>query len=307
MDKNGESTKIYEYVITDTLPNFLSNVTVTSIKVVKGENTTNLDVQQFALNEETGRKEITIPWVDENGNSLYANNSQLIITYTAKLTAIVNVNGENTNTIEIIPHDKNGQPWDKQWKDSEKITTYAAALKKVDENGYPLAGAVFTVKGLAVEKTSDGVYTVVSYDPNSTTESAEMATDANGKLYIVGLKEGVELVVTEAKSPDGYNLLNGTVTLTPQKLKEVVQKSNGWAKYDEDGNLVEFYQSETEKTTVVERNLEDLDAEALVVENNKGTQLPSTGGIGTTIFYVVGGVLVLAAIILLVTKKRMSE
>jgi LPXTG-motif cell wall-anchored protein len=43
------------------------------------------------------------------------------------------------------------------------------------------------------------------------------------------------------------------------------------------------------------------------VENNKGTQLPSTGGIGTTIFYVVGGVLVLAAIILLVTKKRMSE
>jgi LPXTG-motif cell wall-anchored protein len=43
------------------------------------------------------------------------------------------------------------------------------------------------------------------------------------------------------------------------------------------------------------------------VENNKGTLLPSTGGIGTTIFYVVGGVLVLAAIILLVTKKRMSE
>ena len=43
------------------------------------------------------------------------------------------------------------------------------------------------------------------------------------------------------------------------------------------------------------------------VLNNSGTVLPSTGGIGTTIFYVVGGVLVLAAIILLVTKKRMSE
>ena len=43
------------------------------------------------------------------------------------------------------------------------------------------------------------------------------------------------------------------------------------------------------------------------VLNQTGTQLPSTGGIGTTIFYVVGGVLVLAAIILLVTKKRMSE
>jgi len=43
------------------------------------------------------------------------------------------------------------------------------------------------------------------------------------------------------------------------------------------------------------------------VNNQSGTELPSTGGIGTTIFYVVGGVLVLAAIILLVTKKRMSE
>ena len=38
----------------------------------------------------------------------------------------------------------------------------------------------------------------------------------------------------------------------------------------------------------------------------KGTLLPSTGGIGTTIFYVVGGVLVVVAGILLITKKRMS-
>jgi len=44
----------------------------------------------------------------------------------------------------------------------------------------------------------------------------------------------------------------------------------------------------------------------LQVENNAGTQLPSTGGIGTTLFYIGGGILVLAAIILLVTKKRMS-
>jgi LPXTG-motif cell wall-anchored protein len=54
-------------------------------------------------------------------------------------------------------------------------------------------------------------------------------------------------------------------------------------------------------------SLEQLNEHALDIVNNKGTQLPSTGGIGTTIFYVVGGVLVLAAIILLVTKKRMSE
>ena len=45
----------------------------------------------------------------------------------------------------------------------------------------------------------------------------------------------------------------------------------------------------------------------VAVENNKGTVLPSTGGIGTTIFYVVGSVLVIAAGVLLVTKKRMGR
>ena len=48
--------------------------------------------------------------------------------------------------------------------------------------------------------------------------------------------------------------------------------------------------------------------QALTVEipNNSGTELPSTGGMGTTIFYVLGSVLVLGAVVLLVTKKRMS-
>ena len=45
---------------------------------------------------------------------------------------------------------------------------------------------------------------------------------------------------------------------------------------------------------------------AFSVQNQSGSLLPSTGGIGTTIFYVVGGILVVAAGILLVTKKRMS-
>ena len=43
------------------------------------------------------------------------------------------------------------------------------------------------------------------------------------------------------------------------------------------------------------------------IENQSGAQLPSTGGIGTTIFYVVGGLLVVAAGVLLVTRKRMSK
>ena len=43
------------------------------------------------------------------------------------------------------------------------------------------------------------------------------------------------------------------------------------------------------------------------IENLPGTLLPSTGGIGTTIFYLIGGILVLAAVVMLVTKKRMAS
>ena len=46
---------------------------------------------------------------------------------------------------------------------------------------------------------------------------------------------------------------------------------------------------------------------ALTVENSAGTELPSTGGIGTTIFYIVGSLLAVGAVILLVTKKRMGK
>ena len=44
----------------------------------------------------------------------------------------------------------------------------------------------------------------------------------------------------------------------------------------------------------------------ITIDNNKGQELPSTGGIGTTIFYVVGTVLVLGAAVVLITRRRMD-
>ena len=59
--------------------------------------------------------------------------------------------------------------------------------------------------------------------------------------------------------------------------------------------------------TVVKVELANIAATAVVVVNKAGTELPSTGGMGTTVFYVLGAVLVLGAVVLLVTKKRMSD
>ena len=81
----------------------------------------------------------------------------------------------------------------------------------------------------------------------------------------------------EVKAPDGYN-----------KLKD-------------------------DKEFTIERQMNDTDSSmsytkvTVKVDNLSGTILPSTGGMGTTIFYVLGGILAVGAAVLLVTKKRMER
>jgi len=301
-----EAKQVINYEIQDTLPEFLSNVTVTGITV----GGTPIATQQFA------NKAISIPWATEDSGSnpktytnLYNNGAKLVITYTAVLTDKVNINTNNINTVSIHPTTWNGtteeHPWEETWQDDAEIKTHAAALKKTDGTN-PLAGAQFTIRGLSVTKTADGVYTVVSYDPTSTTESAVLDTDSNGKLYIIGLASNASLTVTEYKAPDGYNKLTAPVTVPVQSsITTKIIKKSGYIKYDTKGNVIEY--SETEKTDYTNEtvNLNTLDATAFEVENVAGTVLPSTGGIGTTIFYAIGSVLVVGAGILLISKKRM--
>ncbi len=322
----GENSKqVVDYVIQDTLPEYLANAKVTKITigktatdpgtVIEGEaNLTNYQFGEVTVGTTTYEKAILIPWAtlaaDGTYTNTYAQGAQIVIEYEATLTSTTNINAADTNTISIRPvvvddNSTEKKPWDEKWEDKAEIKTYAAAIKKVDESGNPLAGATFTIKGLTVTAGETGVYTVVSYDPNSTTESAELSTDAEGKLYIIGLASDVKLTVTEFKAPDGYNKLLKSKELLPQILTEEIFVTSGEKHYDEDGNLVSESSTATTSKTV-EKNLTELDVNALEIVNQRGTLLPSTGGIGTTIFYVVGGILVVAAGILLVTKKRMS-
>lgn len=108
---------------------------------------------------------------------------------------------------------------------------------------------------------------------------AVMTTNENGNIAIIGLDAG-KYHLREIKAPDGYNTLKDDelVQINPESVKDA-----------QSGDTL------------------TLAAITAKVNNQSGTQLPSTGGVGTTIFYVLGGILAVGAAVLLVTKKRMEQ
>lgn len=151
-----------------------------------------------------------------------------------------------------------------------------------------LAGATFKltkdsqdVVNIGFVKTSnetdtDDVYRVAKRGETGTV--ATITSPKSGKFTIQGLGAGT-YYLTETKQPDGYNKLSGPVTVVIDKDGQVKVK-NGDA-YDE--------------VTQVK------------VENKSGTVLPSTGGMGTTMIYLVGAVLVLGSGVVLATKRRVKN
>ena len=180
------------------------------------------------------------------------------------------------------------------------VTTkvYAIAIYKTDANGNALAGANFEVyKGetkVPVTEVTAGNETdaaVYKYDADSTNYT--VVSPASGKIVIKGL-EGVQYFVKETVAPAGYNLLTNSVEVTADEFVS----SSTTIYFDAEGNVTK---EETEDKVVF-----DVAAAAEHIINQSGTVLPSTGGMGTTLFYAFGGLLVAAAVILMVTKKRMS-
>jgi len=295
--------KVVSYTITDTLPDFLDQVTVTSVTI----GGVDYKVGDPAAYPQFVNKAITIPWVDTTAakNSLYANGADIVITYTAVLKdSALTVDGNgNTNKVTLTRATEEEGPTQEHWDDEETVYTYAAALQKVDENKKPLAGATFAAYGLQATGSA-GEYTVVTYTAGTTTLGTTMETDAQGQLVIRGLSTANPLTVYEVAAPNGYNKLINSVTMTPVKIDEEVKKSSGTIYYDANGKVTnEVTETSYEKNTF---NVPLLKT-AVVVVNNRGAELPSTGGMGTTIFYILGGLLVVGAAVILIARRKAQD
>ncbi len=166
-----------------------------------------------------------------------------------------------------------------------------------DKAQYKGATLYKLVKGTA-EKYAD---VNTKYEKKTATEttyvdadvSIEMTTGEDGKISFKDLGAGT-YTLTETVTPEGFNTLEPiTITIgftAPEKVTDGTETCT-WTMTSDQLNI-------TPGTTA--------GIFAADVVNKSGSLLPSTGGIGTTIFYVVGGILVIGAGILLVTKRRMK-
>jgi fimbrial isopeptide formation D2 family protein/LPXTG-motif cell wall-anchored protein len=256
---------------------------------------------------------------DPNNNTakvIYANNPEY--KYDGKI--------ENGEPKEVVP----------MGETPDSITeTYTSGIRirKVDQDLLPLKGATFTLSGLSINKIvkntevfeadangpywklKTGSYTTQApitedivngnvttkknselYDSTTTkykkttTHSVEetsenitqtLTVNDDGTLEFKGLGAGV-YTVTEIEAPEGYNKAEPfQVTIT--------------------------FNNETEEFTATGYNKDSDGFFSVQVVNNAGTQLPSTGGIGTTIFYIVGGLLLVGAAVILVARKKAND
>lgn len=207
--------------------------------------------------------------------------TKIVVAYSATLNenAVVGLDG-NPNEIKLQYGDKN-QP---SYTPVDTTITYTwdvDVLKYAnDDESKVLADAKFVL--LNNDKTA--VANVVNgklVGWVTITEEFDLATYAlttneNGKIEIDGL-DADTYYLREIKAPAGYN-----------KLSEDVEVVITGATTNTETETLEY-------STVVAK-----------VNNQSGSVLPETGGMGTTLFYVIGGILVLAAVVLLVTKKRMA-
>lgn len=305
-DGAGTSAKqIASYQIKDTLPDYLSDVSVSKI-TIKASADEDAATLATLTNEQFTNGVISLDWVDADKKSIYPNGAVVTVTYTATVDADAAIDGEgNTNTVyvgwtttdnTVTPPDGTGN----SLTDTDTIYTYAIALKKVDDKGNALAGAEFTlpeglkVAAVSTSDTAGDVY-VVSKD---TAAVSKVTTGKSGLIIIKGVDAGT-YSFTESDAPDGYNQLTAPVSVTAVKTGSTETKVTKYL--DKDGNVTD---------TVTETKVEvtsDISAAVEIVVNKTGIVLPTTGGAGTTMFYVVGGVLVAAAAVLFVTKKRMKR
>lgn len=192
-------------------------------------------------------------------------------------------------------------------EDTATVYTYAGAIYKVDGTtsgtAPELANATFAVtdstgapvKLTQVQAGSAEAPAIYKCDPAGSGNS--IVTPASGAVVLLGFKDNTVLTLTETAAPTGYNMLTSAVTLTIKAQNAATVEKSATTT---GGGTATFVAGTDDGGYQIHADSID------IIENLSGSELPSTGGIGTTIFYIIGGVIVLGAVILLIARRRVK-
>ena len=301
---NVSSCTTYKVVFHDTLSKGLTYNN--DAKVYIGGTETNGFTVTATVNAD-GTTTLTVSCDDVK--ALGAGNSSVItVEYTAKLNenAVLGSAGNpNEAYLEYSNNPNKSEEGNNETGETPKdvviVFTYKTIINKVDSENKPLTGAAFKLEKLIKGKdgAADTWTTVKEFTVDETTTSFTFS----------GLDDG-QYKLTETKTPAGYNTIDPIYFVIEATHDETADAPtlNTLNAYLTDANGNKQTEMKDGESVNIDLGTVDLTAGSITttVVNKSGSELPSTGGIGTTIFYVLGGVLVLAAVVLLVTKKRMS-
>ncbi|MBQ5589592.1 MAG: isopeptide-forming domain-containing fimbrial protein, partial [Anaerotignum sp.] len=267
---NSTSVKVYvaKNTVTDIMAEGVTKADITDAFTFKSNTSAGFELECDDLKTRVASLNVSLDKDDA-----------IFVRYTATLTsgATIGATGNPNEAKVVFSNDPYSNSHGETVEDIVIVFTYEYDVNKVDGAGEELKGAGFTLyKDIKNAETGEPVWEVVkTYEAGEGTEFA-----------FSGLDSGTYKLV-ETTVPTGYNKADDIVfTIT--------------ASYGAAGNPPQFSHltikgNDTEyKTGIV----------VTEVENLTGTELPSTGGIGTTIFYVAGGILVVGAAVMLIAKKR---
>lgn len=312
MPENIDKYDSYKYVFHDNLGKEFTTPTYNTenVKVTIDGVQANGYTVSSSYNATTGT-EITISFVDIKDGNVIKEDSKVEVSYSANLgigAAIGKPGQKNTVYLEYSNNPNVGGTGttSKTPTDTVIAFTYQLNVDKIDAANpdLKLSGAKFKLKALDGDhvnkwaQVQNGI--LIGWTDNEDVAS-ELTSNANGQFVVAGLDDG-KYSLTETEAPKGYNKLSDSVEFTI-----TAETNNSQSDNDITGEELTALEIKVEGEDEATPGALDTGIVGMSVKNNSGSTLPSTGGMGTKLFFLGGGSMAAVAGIFLITKKRMGK